>query len=102
MSSFTLATFYDRTADTEIKLYYLNGDAAVRVTRRDEVLHDIKVMGGGENPSALAMVLDLAFVAYPKVSRTGTFYDRRGSCYFDETYTLEHLEVAIRRAEAVG
>lgn len=100
MRNFTLATFYSPDASLELKLFYLGGDAAVRVTDQRSGAHllDVKVEGGGDDLAVFHGAVDAAFEAHPKIRRNGTFYDRNGSCYFEEEYTSAHLGSAVDRA----
>lgn len=101
MNSFTLAVFASPDL-TELKIIYLHGGTArVRVSHQhphhtqlvfDELVPDV-------GPS-LVVVIQQAFRKFPQISTTGCFYDRNGKTYRDETFTPEHLQVAITRALA--
>ena len=99
MRNFTLATFYDPTSHTEMKLFYVDGDAAVRIMHNMSGLLDTYVIGGGSsNIEEFHAVLEKAWLQFSSISRVGTFYDNRGDCFFKEQYSLEHLKAALERA----
>ena len=99
MRNFTLATFYDPTSRTEMKLFYIDGDAAVRIMHNMNGLLDTYVVGGGSsNIEEFHAVLEKAWLQFSSISRVGTFYDNRGDCFFKEQYSLGHLKAALERA----
>lgn len=104
MRNFTLATFYSPEGEIELKLFYLDGDAAFRATnqRTNERLLDEKVEGGGRDVAAFATRVEAVLAQFPTISRVGTFYDSLGSCYFKEEFSPDHLAVAVGRALAAA